>query len=638
MNPCNRIQVYLYFFFVFLKSKKNNAISRDFKQRVMKKFIFIGLILISNLAFGGRPIVDSLAREVTTITAKPASFGRDTSLITALWNLTYYSIYFREKNSKYLLDSLEKMSNRTNWSAGKGMFLNAKSFYTSNFLSDYSKALVYALDAKEILKKTNQYRARAYTDLRICSNLLWNVNQGKNVKFSTEGIQIAKEMIALGEKKQDMDIKCQGLIYAANHYNFIGDSTNAKACLRQSDEIIKKNKVSYLAENVHYGTYGVSLSYTNHIEKAIEYWDKCLEIAKPQNDYYTLTSMYRLKADYYFQYAPQKKLKLAKSLAEESYKYAQKLGILLFISLSEKNLYLINRMQGNDTEALKYFEYYWKHEDSLSRERVQKTYADYELLQKESTIKALENDKLQTEANRQKWIRNLLIISLLFGCGLVFYFFNNNQKLKTKNREIEEALQKGKTIERKRVAEELHDNLSAKISGIRWRLEAIEPDFKIEKHKQIYESSVNALAEVYTDVRLIAHNLLPAELETKGLSVALQNLIKELNGLNKTEFSLNIASTIGRFQNKIEYEIFSIILELSNNILKHSQAKNALISLETEKSTLKLLVSDNGIGIDEDSIKKGMGMSNLKSRVASLHGKMTVENHEGVCAVIEVPI
>jgi two-component system, NarL family, sensor kinase len=210
--------------------------------------------------------------------------------------------------------------------------------------------------------------------------------------------------------------------------------------------------------------------------------------------------------------------------------------------------------------------------------------------------------------------------------------------LKTKNREIEEALLKGQNLERKRVAQELHDNLSAKISGIRWRLESIEPDFKVEKQKQIYQSSVNALAEVYTDVRLIAHNLLPAELETKGLSVALQSLVNELNGLNKTNFTLNISPEITRFQNKIEYEIFSIILELSNNILKHSQAKNALISLETEKNIFKLRVSDNGIGIEEDSIKSGMGMSNLKSRVASLNGKMTIESREGVCAVIEVPV
>jgi signal transduction histidine kinase len=47
-------------------------------------------------------------------------------------------------------------------------------------------------------------------------------------------------------------------------------------------------------------------------------------------------------------------------------------------------------------------------------------------------------------------------------------------------------------------------------------------------------------------------------------------------------------------------------------------------------------VSDNGI--EDDSIKSRMGMSNLKSRVASLHGKMTIGNREGVCTVIEVPV
>jgi two-component system, NarL family, sensor kinase len=58
----------------------------------------------------------------------------------------------------------------------------------------------------------------------------------------------------------------------------------------------------------------------------------------------------------------------------------------------------------------------------------------------------------------------------------------------------------------------------------------------------------------------------------------------------------------------------------------------------TFDDTLKILVSDNGIGIEEDSIKKGMGMSNLKSRVTSLNGKMAIGNREGGYAVIEVPV
>jgi two-component system, NarL family, sensor kinase len=210
--------------------------------------------------------------------------------------------------------------------------------------------------------------------------------------------------------------------------------------------------------------------------------------------------------------------------------------------------------------------------------------------------------------------------------------------IKKKNQEIEQALFKGQTIERKRVAEELHDNLSAKISGIRWRLEAIEPDFKIEKHRQIYQSSVNALAEVYTDVRLIAHNLLPAELETKGLGFALENLVKELNSLEKVEFTLQIPDDLGRFKNKIEYEIFSIILELSNNVLKHSQAKNATISLEKTHQKLTLLVADNGVGLGENITKTGMGMDNLKSRAMALSGTLKIKNEQGVSVTLEVPV
>jgi two-component system, NarL family, sensor kinase len=605
---------------------------------MMNKRLFFLLLLFSNLAFAGRPIIDSLSKELQFLKATKPSFGRDTMLITSLWNLTYYSTYFRETNTKMLLDSLEKISKKTNWPAGKGMFLNAKSFYFSNYLSDYSNGLKFALEAKSILKNTVQYKALAYTNLRICSIFLWNLNNGKNLKFTTDGIQIAKEMIALGEKTLDMDIKCQGLIYAGNHFNAFGDAKNASKYLLQSEDLIKKHKVSYLAENVHYGTYGVLLSYTNQIQKAIENWDKCLKIADPQNDYYTLTSMNRLKADYYFKYAPKKDYKKALALSEESYKYALKLGILKFISLSEKNLYHINRIQGNTKNALKYFEYYWTHEDSLSRERIQKTYADYELLQKESKIKSLENEKLQSAINRQSWIRNLLIVSLLIGFGLIYYFFKNNKILKAKNQEIEQALFKGQTIERKRVAAELHDNLSAKISGIRWRLESITPSFETKKQKEIFESSINALAEVYTDVRLISHNLLPQELETKGLVAAIKNLVEELNGLEKTKFEFSFSENIGRFPIKIEYELFSVLLEISNNILKHAKATSAKITLSEEKHNLILKVNDNGIGLISEITNNGMGLPNLKSRVATLSGKIDFLNDEGLTVTIQVPV
>lgn len=320
-----------------------------------------------------------------------------------------------------------------------------------------------------------------------------------------------------------------------------------------------------------------------------------------------------------------------------------------FKPVLDQNLYLAYKGLGDSKNALYYNELFVKFKIENDIKTLNEQFTILQIKNKsvenQAKIEQLENNKLMQENKTNQLIRNVLIFGLLLGLGFLFYNYrknlqlqSKNQELSLKNAEIEQALFKGQTIERKRVAEELHDNLSAKISGIRWRLEAITPHFEAEKEQKIYDSSVNALAEVYTDVRLIAHNLLPAELETKGLVFALEHLIKELNGLNKTQFSLQIPNDLGRFKNKIEYEIFSIILELSNNILKHSQAQNATISLEKVNQRLTLTVADNGVGFGKNKDKKGMGMDNLKSRVLTLNGTLKIENNEGVRVGIEVPV
>jgi signal transduction histidine kinase len=230
---------------------------------------------------------------------------------------------------------------------------------------------------------------------------------------------------------------------------------------------------------------------------------------------------------------------------------------------------------------------------------------------------------------------------------MIAYVFRNNKHLKfinaeliLKNEEIQGALLKGQTIERKRVANELHDNISAKIASLRWRLEAISPDFHTEKERRIFASTVEALSEVYTDIRLLSHNLLPAELELHGLAKAMESMVAEINSLGKTNFSLNIATKNERFTNKIEYELFSVILELSNNILRHSQAPEADIFLTQRENKLYLVVKDNGIGISEKTSANGMGLANIRTRVASLYGEVDFAGlpGKGIEVVVIVPI
>ena len=656
----------------------------------MRKLLLVLFVLISSKAFAGRPVMDSLANQVKIWSKKPSSVHRDTMLVTAWWKYSYHSIYFHEKNTKQRLDSLENMTKKIKWKVGEGMFLMNKSYYIAYFENDFSRGLTYALRAKDLLEKTRNYEALAIAKVRIASTMLWNIQNiavSKN-EFLNRGMAISKEIYGLGIRAKNNEITCLGLVYQANFWNTLGNYKQALSDLKTAEKLSQEAHIEYLTENLINGMFSTTYNMLLDRKNALTYSERTLKLAEEQQDNYSLLSIYRFKAEH-----EALKLNFTKSqeFLEKSYEYSKKFGVKKFISMAEGYLYGFYKFKNNKEKALEFLEKYKAHEDSLATEKTQKIYADYDLASKESAIqklefqnllnekiskekeinylkifkrkedslalqknskiqadfyltkkenqiKTLENEKLQSEANKNNLIRNALIISLLAGFGFSFYIFANNRKLRAKNREIKEALLKGQTIERKRVAQELHDNLSAKISGIRWRLESIQPKFETEKQDNIYNSTINALAEVYTDVRLISHNLLPEELETKGLKVAIQKLVEELNSLGKTHFKNETSENIGRFEGKIEYEVFSILLEVSNNILKHSQATEAVVILEKSRNSLIMKISDNGIGLSEKSEKNGMGMPNLRSRVASLKGKIEFVNKAGLSVEIEIPV
>jgi len=212
-----------------------------------------------------------------------------------------------------------------------------------------------------------------------------------------------------------------------------------------------------------------------------------------------------------------------------------------------------------------------------------------------------------------------------------------NKELIRKNKEISEALFKGQSIERKRVAVELHDNLGATLSGIKWRLQAINSDNLSEKERKIYEGIMGMMENTYSEVRLISHNMLPAELETHGLTGAIEKLIKDLNQSGKIKF-LFISNNFEKLNNqKTELELYSICMELVNNILKHSEATEASVTLTNKDENLFLEIKDNGKGMDESNTN-GMGMNNIQNRINAISGEINFVSNIPKGTVIRVKI
>ena len=271
--------------------------------------------------------------------------------------------------------------------------------------------------------------------------------------------------------------------------------------------------------------------------------------------------------------------------------------------------------------------------------------------QKNQEIKQLKINQLARnlllENEKQKTLLLIvLLVSALSILAVAYSVFlrNKNKELVNKNNEIQEALLKGQTIERKRVASELHDNVGSLLSAVRVSLLTLNRQ-KLPTHDQKVFAQIQSMVEsACKEVRLISHNLLPEELEKYGLETALEKMFERLNFSTRIEFTLNAKGLKEMEENtliinrKASFHIYSICLELINNILKHSEASDAALTFRKNGDIIELFMRDNGIGLSEDQQEKGF--KNIRERVEALKGKLEIlsKKEEGSRIQISIPI
>ncbi len=106
-----------------------------------------------------------------------------------------------------------------------------------------------------------------------------------------------------------------------------------------------------------------------------------------------------------------------------------------------------------------------------------------------------------------------------------------------------------------------------------------------------------------------------------GLCEAIENIVGETMEINPVKITFALGSFIENSVNdKFKLNIFRIVQEQLNNILKHAKATKVSISLLQNKKSIKLTISDNGVGFDTSKKRKGIGVANIKSRAATYNG------------------
>ncbi len=148
--------------------------------------------------------------------------------------------------------------------------------------------------------------------------------------------------------------------------------------------------------------------------------------------------------------------------------------------------------------------------------------------------------------------------------------------------------------------------------------------------------------DTYNEVRSISHNLVPAKIMNHAFIQLIQNFINEIldRKLLKVKFTAFPENELNQLQNEIKIEIYRIIQELMNNIVKYSKAKNIEIQLIKREGQVNLMVEDDGVGFDTSKLGSGIGLSNIRSRIEEMNGEINIESSIGNWSLvnIEIPI
>jgi signal transduction histidine kinase len=233
-----------------------------------------------------------------------------------------------------------------------------------------------------------------------------------------------------------------------------------------------------------------------------------------------------------------------------------------------------------------------------------------------------------------------VILLLLMATSLLLFFFFSRKKiiqkeLEKKSAEVEhqkdliQATILTQENERKRIAQDLHDEISSKLNVIHLNANLLlDGGLSSEEYSNVNKSILDITSRTLETSRKIAHDLLPPILEKFGLKSAIEELADDYNSSKKIHIEYVLKYPKDLINKTSELHIFRIIQELINNSIKHGNAKNINLVIENQKPTIHIKYSDNGVGFDvtRAQYQKGLGMKNIESRIELLNATLEIKS------------
>lgn len=476
-------------------------------------------------------------------------------------------------------------------------------------LSEYDKAFYYYKKGLVFAERTNNHQLKNWLH-----NNLGNIYCFDKKEYE-KGISYYKKSLDYSARIKDSTEIVFTKLNITWAYFDIGKFDEGASYLKFVNEFHPKfgDSSTSVALNMLNGMYN---NHINNNQKATYFFEKAIQLGKQLDEQSDLSYSYLEYSKFLFKVGDFKK----------AYRYLE-----LYNTVTAELNYAVKQKKINVAGINLQIDEYKREIDTI-----------------ESKYKSKEQLLLEQQFKNKRV--SILIITALLLIIILFYFYFQNTKLKQNNKikNIQSKVQQniinasidGQEMERKKIASFLHDNISALLTTAGLHLSVFNSIHKIES-KEI-EKTKAILNDAHEKVRDLSHQLLPSLLARFGLFYALKDICEKNSNANINFEYISDVSTATRYQEEFEMKMYFMITELLNNIMKHSHAKEATLTLIENETELTVIVADNGRGFEMNDLRtiEGFGLHQIRARISRLNGQLMIKSNQkkGTAITIITPI
>ncbi|MCO6146594.1 ATP-binding protein [Flavobacterium sp. NRK1] len=534
-----------------------------------------------------------------------------------------------------------------------------KAFY--NFL------MAQCFDADDKFNKAYQYYLKAkklYTQIDSISMAMdINMNIANLIHVQENHTDIYKkyfkEYMDYAEKSNNLKKIARGYQALGNFRSGENKPEESISFYKKAIELYSKANNKKEANKIYINISAIYIEDLHKPDSALFYLNKQLDGMKDYGDIQNLCYNYVNQASAYYNLKNYNKaieyLKLADNLPIKDHRSMVNQYIYEFLSMNYDSI-------RDYKNAYKYLMLNKKYADSINIEEQNIAINDLDTKYK-TKEKELENTLLKSKVKTSRILIYSIAVILLAIVVIAFLMIKNSRRREKiskqekliEQQKFEKALKdyelnsidmmlEGQEKERQRIANDLHDNLGSMLATLKLNFENLKLR-KIElreEENKLYERTDELIEEAYQKVRRIAHAKNAGVFASEGLIPAIKKLAEKISIPGKLQLQVISFGFKERMENTLEIAIFRTVQELATNIIKHSQATEATIHMTDHDDNINIIIEDNGVGFDSSKINTadGMGLANIKKKIAQLGGTLEIDSTpgKGTTIIIDIPV